>query len=115
MDNDQVPQPLPSPSPSPSSHTIPIRIHKATARTLKSLVTKTNKKSLGKRIKADQIIAKALTLLTDIHLEEIKEASYEGKDHFEIKFRKYCERHGSISKDEFLKKLLAGLEDKSPE
>lgn len=108
MDNDQTPQS----SPSSSSHTIPIRIHKSTARTLRSLVSKANKKPLGKRIKSDQIIAKALSLLTDLHLEEIKEASYEGKDHFEIKYRNFCEKHGSISKDEFLKKLLSGLEDK---
>ena len=96
----------PAPKSSPSL-TIPIRIHKPTARLLSSMVTKLNKKNLGKRVKADHVIAKGLSLLQEVHFEEIKAATYSSADQLELEFRKYCQLHGSISKDEFLKKILS--------
>lgn len=99
--------PIPSaPSPVPS-HTIPIRIHKNTARILKTMLARLNKKSIGKKVRADQVIAKAITLLTDAHLDEIKESTYDSQDRLEIEYRKFCQQNGSISKDAFLKKLLS--------
>ena len=41
-----------------------------------------------------------------MHLEEIKEATYDSKDRLEIEYRKFCKQHGSISNDEFLTRLL---------
>ncbi len=90
-----------------SSNTVPIRIHKSTARILRSIVTKLNRKAHGKKVRPDQVISKALTLLTEVHLAEIEKASYDSKDQFEIEFKKYCQKNGNISKDEFLKRLMA--------
>ena len=92
---------------SPSSNTIPIRINKHTARLLRSIVAKLNRKALGKKAKADQVISKALSLLTEEHFEEIKESTYDSKDRLEIEYRKFCKQNGSISKDDFLKKILS--------
>ncbi len=97
---------LPSSNPSATSNTVPIRIHKSTARTLRSIVTKLNRKAHGKKVRPDQVISKALSLLTEVHLAEIEKASYDSKDQFEIEFKKYCQKNGSISKDDFLKKVL---------
>ncbi len=94
-------------APAPTSQTVPIRIHKTTARMLKSILSKVNKKPLGKKVRADQVITKALSLLSDLHLDEIKESTYDSKDRLEIEHRKFCQQHGSISKDEFLKRVLS--------
>ena len=96
----------PTPIKSPPSNTVPIRLHKSTARQLRSIVTKCNRKSHGRKVKADDVIQKALLLLQDSHLEEIKSSTYSSQDQLEIEFKKYCQQRGSISKDEFLKLLL---------
>lgn len=96
----------PSPIPPSVSNTIPIRIHKSTARLLKSIVTKLNRKPIGRKVRAEQVITKALGLLTEADFEEIKESTYDSKDRLEIEYRKFCQKNGSISKDDFLKKIL---------
>lgn len=104
---DPTEQPSIAPTKSPSSNTVPIRLHKSTARLLRTLVTKCNRKSHGRKVKADDVIQKSLTLLQDSHLEEIKSSTYSSQDRLEIEFKKYCKEHGNISKDEFLKILLS--------
>lgn len=89
------------------SNTIPIRISKSTARLLKSVLTTCNRKSYGKRAKADAIIFKALSLLDPTHIEEIQKSTYTSEDHLEIEYKKYCSEHGQISKSEFLKMILS--------
>ena len=102
MDSSSHPQPS-----KPASTTVPIRLNKSTARTLKSIANKLNRKSHGRKVKVDQIVAKAITLLEVEHLEQIKEETYSSGDRIEMEFRQYCKRHGSISKEEFLAKVLA--------
>ena len=95
-----------TPTKSPPSNTVPIRIYKSTARLLRSIVTKCNRKSLGRKVKVDDVIQKALTLLQDSHLDEIKSSTYSSQDQLEIEFKSYCKVHGAISRDEFLRILL---------
>ncbi|MFK7824170.1 MAG: hypothetical protein AB8G05_08435 [Oligoflexales bacterium] len=90
-----------------TSNTIPIRVSKTTARLLKSIVSKCNRKSHGRRVKQDNVILKALQLICEPQIKEIKEATFSSQDHLEIQFKKYCQQSGTISKDEFLKMLLA--------
>lgn len=92
---------------SPVSNSVPIRINKTTARLLKSIVTKCNKKSHGKKVRVDDVIQKALSLLQEGHIEELRIATYTSQDQLEIEFKKFCQTNGNISKDEFLKKLLS--------
>lgn len=104
------PTELPSAStktPASPSNTIPIRIHKSTAKQLRTIATKCNRKSHGRKVKADDIITTALELLTDDHLEKIKQATYSSSDQLDIEFKNFCKDQGAISKDEFLRFLLS--------
>jgi len=94
----------------PTSNTIPIRIKKATARTLKSIINKLNKKQFGRKVIADDVIDKALSTLNGEDLEEIKISTYSSADQLELQYRNYCRKNGYIDKEEFIKLLLkAGL------
>jgi hypothetical protein len=88
--------------------TTPIRILKSTAKTLKGLLQKLNRKPLGKRIRIDDLVLKSLSLLEDKHYEEIKDASLSNTDRLEINYHKYCKQHGQISKDAYIGQLLNG-------
>jgi hypothetical protein len=88
-------------------HTIPIRIHKTTAKQLHNITSKCNKKSYGRKVKANDIILAALDLLTDEHLEKIRQSTYSSSDQLEIEFKNYCKNHGPVTKDEFLRLLLS--------
>jgi hypothetical protein len=103
MDQSTDIKPAPKPS---NSNTIPIRIAKPTARLLKSLLTTCNRKTYGKKVKADAVIFKALSLLDPTDIEEIQKSTYTSQDHLEIEYKKYCSTHGQISKSEFLKMIL---------
>ena len=104
MDSSNERRPLSPKSSSPNS--VPIRVTKSTARLLRSLLSKCNKKSHGRRVKADDIIKRSLELLNDSHLEEIKESTFSSQDKLEIEFKKYCQLHGPTSKEKFLSLLL---------
>lgn len=86
--------------------TTPIRVHKSTAKALQSIVAKINKIPMGKKVTIDQVISKAITLLTDTHIHEIKESTYTSKDLLDLEYKKFCKLNGPISKDEFIRKLL---------
>ncbi|MFK7823319.1 MAG: hypothetical protein AB8G05_04125 [Oligoflexales bacterium] len=93
-------------SKSSSTNSIPIRISRSTARHLRSILGKCNRKSYGRKVKADDVLRQALEELTDAHIEEIRQSSYSSQDRLEIEFKKYCKNHGAISKDKFLSMLL---------
>ena len=82
------------------TNTVPIRLSKSTSKTLRTIVNKCNKKSLGRKVKSEDVVSLALSLITDKEIEQIKTGSYSSQDHFEIKYKKYCENNGSITKDQ---------------
>ena len=91
-------------------NTTPIRVRKATSRSIRTLLNKLNRKSLGRKVAADDLISKALDLLTEGHLEAIQKATYSSKDHLELQYQEYCKVNGQITKERFLEMLLsAGL------
>lgn len=87
-------------------NTVPIRVHKLTAKSLKSILSKLNRKSYGRKVKHDDLIQKSLTLLTDEHFEEIKQATLSNSDRLEIAYQEYCKQNGQVSKDEYFGLLL---------
>lgn len=87
-------------------NTIPIRVAKNTAKTIKTILQKLNKKSYGKKVKPDDLIQKSISLLSDEHLEEIKQATMSNSDRLELAYQEYCKSHGQISKDEYFGLLL---------
>ncbi len=88
------------------TNTVPIRVKKITSRSIRTILNKLNKKALGKRIIVDDIISKAITLLSEKEFNELQEASYSSKDRLEIQFQEYCRANGNISKEKFLERLL---------
>lgn len=90
-------------------NTVPIRVTKGTARTIRSIIHKLNKKPLGRRVVFDDVVSTAVSLLQDKHFEAIKESTYSGKDHMELKYKEYCRINGYISKERFLEILLGLL------
>lgn len=86
--------------------TVPIRIKKQTAKEVKLTLQKANKKNIGRRLKADDLISKLLTLLEDKHIEEIIQATLSNSDRLELSYQKYCKQNKQITKDEYLGMLL---------
>ncbi|MBT4761944.1 MAG: hypothetical protein HOO06_09630 [Bdellovibrionaceae bacterium] len=100
------------------NNTTPIRVRKATSRTIRTVLNKLNRKQLGRRVTVDDVVAKALTMLTDESLEEVKQSTFSSKDHLELQYQEYCQKNGQVTKEKFLDMLLkAGLPTlkKSPE
>ena len=87
---------------------MPIRISKSTVKTIKGLLQKVNKKFYGRKVKPDDLILKSISLLTDDHLEEIKQAALTNADRLELAYQEHCKANGQISKDEYFGLLLKG-------
>ncbi len=60
----------------------------------------------GRLVKADDVVSVALTRLTSADMKKILDATLTNEDRLELKYKKFCETNGPISKDEFLGKLL---------
>lgn len=95
-----------TPKPPKPSSTVPIRIKRPTAKHLSQLLAQLGKKPLGRAVTSDDVIAKALALLEEKHLEEIKLQTYSSENRLEIEFKNYCKVHGQISRNDFLGKIL---------
>ena len=91
----------------------PVRVSNETKKILTKLLDKANKKSFGKRIKPDALIATALKLVADNHLKKLQENSLSNADRLEMAFKEYKKGNSSASKDDFLGRLLDGESDNS--
>ncbi len=83
-----------------------IKISKEVKKKLNSLLIKINKKDFGKRVRSEKVILLALQQIDEEHIKELQNSALTNADKLEIKYREYVSRNGSISKDEFLGKLL---------
>lgn len=96
------------------SPTTPIRVKKSTARSVKALLTKLNRKNYGRKVVTEDIISLAISKLDNVDFEQIQESTYSSSDRLEIQFKKYCQEHGQVSKEQFLDALMrAGLPELS--
>ncbi len=91
-----------------ASATAPIRVRVETRKKILQEVAKVNKKDFGKRIRAEDVIALAMSLLTPKHIETLQDASLSNADRFEQEYRSYIAANGHISKDAYLGKRLRG-------
>lgn len=88
--------------------TVGLRVKRETKKKALSDLAKINKKDFGRNIRVDELIALALSLVEPKHVRELQERSLSNADRLERQFQDYIKVHGSISKDAFLGKLLAG-------
>ena len=84
------------------SATSAVRVSQETRKRLAAELTKINKKSHGKRVKVDALIAKLLSKVSDKDVAELQEASLSGRDRLEQNYRAYCAKFGAITMDQFL-------------
>lgn len=77
------------------------RVNFETEKKASKLLIAANKKKFGKKIKFDHLMALALDLITDNHLETLKSNSLTNEDRKEELRQKYIELRGPISKDAF--------------
>lgn len=88
------------------SDRVMVRIEKSTLKNVCAFLEELNDGRVGKKIRADKVIAKAVSKLTPEHLEEIAEESLTNADRIEIGYQEYCKSHGEVTKDEYLGTLI---------
>jgi hypothetical protein len=86
----------------------PVRIGHKTKAKLEQLLRQANKDRVGRKVKADDLIALSLGLITDVHIAEICDRTRSNKDRVELLFRKLSKERRGISREEFLGMLLDG-------
>jgi hypothetical protein len=91
-----------------SSTSVSLRVKRETKKRIQAELAKVNKKEFGKKIRCDELIGVAFSLLTDQHLKALQEGSMTNADRLEIQYRDFVKKHGATSKDEFLGIILNG-------
>lgn len=86
--------------------TTPIRVKRDTRRLIEKELAKANKKECGRKIKADDLLRLALSLLGQEHIKSLQEASLSNADRLDVEYREYIKKHGTVTKDAFLGILL---------
>jgi hypothetical protein len=89
------------------SNTVPIRVHKDTARLIRRELAKLNKKDLGRRIKVDDFITKSISKITDDDRKTLQEQSLSNSDRLELLYREHSQGGGSLTREQFLGQILA--------
>src|SRR3989338_4637967 len=105
---DQVTQMKVSKSKVASAPTVGLRLKRETKKRIQAELAKINKKDFGKKVRCDELIGTALSLLTERHIKELQDGSMTNADRLEIQYRDYIKKHGATSKDDFLGKILLG-------
>ena len=88
--------------------TVALRVKRATKKKLATELARINKKEFGRRVRADELIQFALALVDNNHVAELQERSLSNADRLEQRYQEYVKANGTIAKDVFLGKLLAG-------
>jgi len=87
---------------------VSLRVKWETKKRVQAELAKVNKKDFGKKVRCDELIGTALSLLTDQHLKALQDGSMTNADRLEIQYRDYVKKHGATTKDEFLGTLIGG-------
>ncbi len=85
-----------------------VRVTPASRELLAEILGKVNNKQQGRSVKATEIIALALSLITPKEIRELQETSLSNADRLELKYRKYSQENAYISKDEYIGRLMKG-------
>ena len=107
-DMDQVTQVKPAKPKAAGAPTVGLRVKRETKKRIQAELAKVNKKDFGKKVRCDELIGTALSLLTERHIKELQDGSMTNTDRLEIQYRDYIRKNGATSKDEFLGLVLSG-------
>jgi len=90
-----------------------LRVKPETRKRVLAELAKVNKKSFGRKVRVDQLLELLLTLVKPAHVEKMQSDSLSNSDRIEMRYREHIKRFGTISKDDFLGKILNGEISKS--
>ena len=88
--------------------TVAMRVRRETKRRIAAELARVNKKDFGRKVRADDLIVLALSLVEERHITGLQERSLSNADRIEQRYQAFVKDHGPIAKDVFLGKLLAG-------
>jgi hypothetical protein len=88
--------------------TVGLRVKRETKRRVLSELAKANKKEFGRKVRTDELISLALSLLESRHISELQERSLTNADKLQRQYNEYVKKNGAISKDAYIGRLLAG-------
>ena len=84
-----------------------LRVTRETKRKIQTELARVNKKALGKRIRYDDLLLLALSLIQETHVKSLQDQSLRNADRLQMAFREYCKTSPGVNYDEFLGQLLA--------
>lgn len=84
------------------------KIDLETAKQLQQFKDRVNKKAFGRKIRDAELLALAVSLLSDDHIQALQETTYSEKDRLNLVHSEFQKSHGKISMDHFIGKLLRG-------
>lgn len=90
-----------------------LRVKPETRKRFLGELAKVNKKSYGRKVRADQLLSLLLTLLRPEHLQQLQQGSLSNADRLEMRYREHVKKFGPTSKDDFLGLLLTEKSGKS--
>lgn len=82
------------------------QVDQETAKLLSQLKEKANKKDFGRKIKESEILALAIKQVTEADLSTLRLSSYSEKDRLLMAHKSYQGKHGKITLDQFIGKLM---------
>ena len=85
-----------------------LRVSKSTAKYVKKLLEKINKKDFGKKVSTDALVSLALGLIGQKQITFLQDGSLTNNDKFELSYRVFLKSNPGVSRDEYMGKLLAG-------
>ena len=90
-----------------------LRVKHETRKRILAELVKLNKKDFGRRVRPDDLISFAISLIEPKHIQALQEKSFSNADRLDRDYRSYIQKNGTISRDEFLGKILSGEINKS--
>lgn len=84
------------------------KIDAETAKQLKQIKDKANKKQFGRNVRDSEVLSMAVGMITEAEIKLLQEATYSEKDRLHIAHSEYVTQNGKITLDDFIGKLLRG-------
>jgi hypothetical protein len=79
-----------------------------TAKAIQGIKDKANKKPFGRKVKDAEVLAMAVSLVSDKEIQLLQEATYSEQDRLKLAHTEYMQDNGKVSLDEFIGRLLRG-------
>lgn len=85
-----------------------LHVRKETRRKVLQDLAKLNRKDFGRRLRADEYVALAISKLTPEDMTKLVEGSLSNQDRLERGFKAYIAKNGPVTKDDFIGKIMSG-------